>query len=278
VVVAANLAALALSASATAAPAGPLCSAPLGANGSHAVRSLAPADVKSRAKTIHQAIFAMAQSGKSFQQMVQPLWNQYGVEMHAQPDAPAADPLTVGDTSSTINVSNTTPAFSRDSCTGIYYASAGWAFNTTNAIISDTGACGGCDVGGLDAFGMAFSHTVTISGEDAEMWGKSTGGHYPVVQMQLAYNNNYGDIYQAQDRFNGNYGGSTGDYNIWHGTMTVDLTAGSMTCPISVRSSYGHTWSSTSINSFSIGKSSIGFGWESSGHQWQATSHAGIYC
>jgi hypothetical protein len=234
--------------------------------------------LKIRSNTIHQALFAMGRAGMSNDQIAQSLWSRYQVRMVTK-----AAPNAGGTAFSTTNAYLTlpTPSIAYDTQAHIYYAVAYWSFNS-NAIgelMSEAGYCFGCNHGGYDGFGMTFNHAVTISGEDATSWGRTSCGYYGTSQVPLSRNDSAGDVFEKQDRSNFSVCNSpAGDYNMYNGEAVTDLTAASVTCPLNVRSVYAHTWSSASITGASISYNSITFNISNSFNSWQRTSGAGIYC
>jgi len=137
------------------------------------------------------------------------------------------------------------------------------------------GCCG--DIGGDDAFGIRANRAVgndrgttgTFSGRPKMFYGTT-------VVKNPAKNNDYGVVYKYQDEAHGLCCGKGVDYNMYSGTVTMGVDSpGCKKYTTYFYGEYGHTWSRTDINSISVGKDGIGFGWSRSDSHWEAASPAG---
>lgn len=244
-------------------------------------KALTTADrVQSRAQAINKAVFALRQSGKNDAEVVDALEADYGVRVLSHPDGGASASGVSPQVTTNAYITLSTPLIAYDGCSQTYYAIAYWDFNgnALGELMEEASYCLGCIHGGYDAFGLAFNHTVILPGEDSSAWGSSCG-HYPVAEVPLWSNQDYGDVFSKQDRSNWSVcNNPSGDYNMYHGEAVVGLSPSSITCPLTVRSVYLHTWSSASVTGVTVGDGSISFDVTNSSHSWQRTSAAGIYC
>lgn len=125
-------------------------------------------------------------------------------------------------------------------------------------------------IGGPDGLAITFNRAVTNKGvsfvgcNSYNKCGK-TGW--------LETNSHYGAGWAFQDW---GYGALCGHGPTYKGTLTYTLTTSSTKC-LQAFAKYGHSWNSTKLTGFSIGKSSIGISWNTSKSLWQKSSQAGSY-
>lgn len=169
-----------------------------------------------------------------------------------------------------------------------------YALGTWNWINHDYGSdvgigCWDATVGGLDGVGMRLSGgEYNIRSAQAYAWGDPSlndySGNYGVVELSTTWDDSqYGVSFQMQDhaiQFD-NWGYCSddrwADFNMYGGEVLLALYSLDGACHnAQVFVNNVHTWSSTSINSFSVGPYSFGVSWTSgsSGWQWGAGSGA----
>ncbi len=125
-------------------------------------------------------------------------------------------------------------------------------------------------IGGPDGLAITFNRSVTNKGvsfvgcNSYNKCGK-TGW--------LETNNHYGAGWAFQDW---GYASLYGYSPTYKGTLTYTLTTSSTKC-LQAFAKYGHSWNSTKLTGFSIGKSSIGISGNTSSSLWQKSSQAGSY-
>lgn len=155
----------------------------------------------------------------------------------------------------------------------VNYSSSGYVMyaNSTFQWSSPPAAPSTCqtDVGGNDGFAFAFNRAVTnlgVSFSACNSYGKC--GSYGWLET----NSQYRAGYSFQDKA----GSVTVGYSpAYKGTITYAFRTGSGCTQAFAK--YAHTWSSTSVNGFSIGPSSIGVQWSTSSGFWQKSGQAGSY-
>ena len=242
---------------------------------------------------IARAIVELQSGGKSQADIDAALSSEFGLVKPPGPatslQAPAAQ--TDGEASvlsTPANINVFAPSIYRNS-SGAYIVSAGYQFIGRSALEDDKGGLGcigSCNLGGADGFGVAFSRPVTSAQSytlATSGVGDATSRNYYVIstsRMFVSDGNTYGASFQGQDA--ARYDGACCliDYNVYNGTLVYEIR--SIGCGVlQAFSKYGHTWSSTAVNSISVGPWSIGIGWSSTDNKWEkasAPSNAVQYC
>jgi hypothetical protein len=122
--------------------------------------------------------------------------------------------------------------------------------------------------------GMAYNYKVYDAGESLTYWGN--GLNFPTVTKTKDTDDTaYGVVYEVQDKAWSTVGDLLSDLNTLHGEVVTDYHSLSG-CDKNFQAffKYGHDWSSTSIDGFSIGDDSIGVSWSSQSHEWAQTAHS----
>jgi hypothetical protein len=236
---------------------------------------------------VNDAIVRMLRSGDSDAVIGQKLASTYGVIPKGKSSRPANRPAYRPDSSPTSSTfSLPVPQILYDSCGHDWYAYAHYDWKSMSAIKSDAGLCGDeedvtCNVGGYDGFGITFSRAIADP-EDYFMQTWGTTSHYPTSTSRTWVEDGgaYGATFIGQDKwcyYVGKLPCTTNicsgncvhpqDYSFYHGELFYDMN--SIGCgSLKAYSKYLHTWSSTSIDGFSVGPYSFGIQWASSGHDW----------
>lgn len=142
-------------------------------------------------------------------------------------------------------------------------------YNWKNAPFSECPR-GKSQIGGPDGLAITFNRAVTNKG--VSFVGCNSYNKCEKTGW-LETNNQYGAGWAFQDW---GYGALYGHSPTYKGTLTYTLTTSSTKC-LQAFAKYGHSWNSTKLTGFSIGKSSIGISWNTSSNLWQKSSQAGSY-
>ena len=163
-----------------------------------------------------------------------------------------------------------------DSQAKTYYSIGTWNW-VTGAWKQDVGGLtygGVYNIGKPDIMGIAYNYKVFDAGESLTYWGN--GNYYgTVTKTKDTDDNPYGVVFEVQDQASSDVGETRVDLNTLHGEMVTDYHSLSG-CDKNFQAffKYGHDWSSTAINGFSIGEDSIGVSWSSQSHEWAETAHS----
>jgi hypothetical protein len=176
------------------------------------------------------------------------------------------------------------PEIFYDSENANWYAVGDWEFSEKimDALLNECGnPCGyspdtGYPIGADDVMGLAFNFklqqnqgAVTYCG-DGSYYGCST--HTTAGNGVIKPSGVY---FAEQDRFTINGNSKGFDYLTDNGTITDEFkTTNDQKCHgLQAYPNYAHDWSSTSINSISIGTDSIGISWSSQNYRWMTQTN-----
>lgn len=160
------------------------------------------------------------------------------------------------------------PNIYRDQTTRQYYVIATWSFTSLSALRSDAGSgcTGRCNVGGYDAFGIAFNRRVSsAAGYSASAWGASST--FPPASLTMVDAGTDGVATRGQDRMCGGASCGALDFSFYNGQLVYSI--GTPGCgQLQVFSEYGHTWSTTALTGLTIGVDNIGISWSPIANGW----------
>lgn len=162
-------------------------------------------------------------------------------------------------------------------CTGYYYyANSLWNW-PGDGYAADGLPCPGCtkNNGGYDGYGISLSNNMNMRSYTASMWGK--GCKFGTTVLAPSSANQYGASFRFQDKvfFGSACSGNGMDSNARSGSEVVTFWPPSSCKAVQAFAKYGHTFSSTSINSIGIGKWSISIGWSTTSNKWERASQPG---
>lgn len=237
----------------------------------------APQNDIDRARTVNDGIVAMLKAGRSDTEIVSALARDYGVV------SPSASVDRVAPLSTGSDIALQAPRIAYDTCAHRWYAFAHYDWTSLAPLRTERQSvfCGDpCPIGGVDGFGLAFSRPVaSVSGYFMQTWGVTPMYPPSTGRTWVQDANTYGVTFVGQDEFCSYYvWGQPGqscynnnDYSFYHGELMYLIS--NIGCgTIQAFSKYGHDWSNTTINGFSVGPWSLGISWSSSTNRWEKTS------
>jgi hypothetical protein len=168
------------------------------------------------------------------------------------------------------------PSIYRDSCSSRYTAFATWSWRGLSHLRNETGCSFDftCDIGGYEAFGMAFSRSVADPGGHSLLtWGAN--GLFPVSSTRAYADEAHpmGVAYKGQDKFKAAGACCSADYSFYAGQMVYGIDApgcGHLT----VFSKFGHSWSSSNLNSISVSHNAVSITFSNTSLSWNLASQA----
>jgi hypothetical protein len=168
------------------------------------------------------------------------------------------------------------PSLSHDTQAHLYYSITKWGWNNSDWKSDRTFNPGGNNsVGGPDGIATAFNQSLLMRGYSASYWGNGCASFGTRTTSTASDANSYGAGFSFQDINGSRYTTGTNlcyDYNTLHGQEVISFYASKCITGVQAFGRYGHTWSSTSLTGFSIGKSSIGITWTSTSNRWYSSS------
>lgn len=245
---------------AAAAPVTPLCLA---------VKSIS--DEQARNDQMNLATAQLRQAGKGQGEVDAYLKRNYGLIKVSKNISSAID---VGTMSWPSAINLPSPSIYQDSCFGRYTAFATWSWKSLSHIRDET-FCSfqyTCNIGGNEAFGMAFSRHVSDPGSwSLTTWGATS--HYPASTSRAwsVDGNSDGVAFRGQDTFKANGACCSKDYSFYNGQLVFSIDSpgcGSLTA----FSKYGHTWDGAGIDSLSISPNSVSIGISNRAYGWDLAS------
>lgn len=136
---------------------------------------------------------------------------------------------------------------------------------------------GGGNVGGADGFALRFDRRMDNRGVTGTFHGRAGLAYGATVVRNPADNSSAGVAYSLQDQAVALCCGKGSDYNMHHGTVTMDVGRPACGTTTHLYSRYFHTWSDSAVTGFSVSVSGFGVSWNSSSKHWSAASQAGTW-
>jgi hypothetical protein len=132
------------------------------------------------------------------------------------------------------------------------------------------------NVGGLDGLALRFNRNMTNNGVTGTFYGKSTGPIGATTVRNPTDNSSAGVGYRLQDFWVALVGGKV-DYNVWSGSVTMDVARPACGTSVQLYGAYMHSWGSDSLTGFSISTSGFGLSWKNGDQSWKAASQSGTW-
>ncbi len=173
------------------------------------------------------------------------------------------------------DVAVTPPSIYWDSQAQRYYAISKWNWTGYSFGNEINAYWDWRNLGGADAFGTSFNKGLLLTGYSLTT-NSDTGGSTSVDPASDA--NSSGVGYRFQDRIKCTpvtSGPCSWRLSVGSGQEVISFKKSGTCKSIYGFAKYAHTWSSTSVNSVSIGPWSIGIGTNDNAHHWSAVSQPG---